>query len=58
MGSLGFVCPRRKKPFEIGIDTDHHTYSMVRKMTIRVPCPHCAQDHEFKVSEASLAQAA
>ncbi|HEY0439648.1 MAG TPA: hypothetical protein VGD36_06185 [Xanthobacteraceae bacterium] len=58
MGTLTFRCPRTGQTIETGIATDADTLSGVRSVTMRVPCPHCAAEHEFDVAQGFLAEAA
>ena len=58
MGNLIFVCPQTGQPIETGIETDPDTMRLVKTVSLRVTCAHCAEQHAFRVAEGYLDEAA
>ena len=51
MGELVFLCPKTAREIETGINTDPGSISRTRRRTIYLDCPHCQENHGFKVAQ-------
>jgi hypothetical protein len=58
MGTLVFACAKTGRIIDSGIDTDPRTLSTVQAVNIRIRCPHCGAEHEPRVKEGRIADAA
>jgi hypothetical protein len=58
MERLFFDCPSTGRTVDVGIETEIGTLLRIKSETLRAPCPACGRVHEWKVSEATLAEAA
>jgi len=52
MGPLLVRCPKTQHPISTGIETDVASLAKAWSSTVRIPCPHCGETHEFKVRDA------
>ena len=58
MERLFFLCPVTRRLVDVGIGTEIGTLLRIKSETVRARCPACGQQHEWKVREAELPQAA
>ena len=58
MERLHFVCPETGQEIDVGIESELDTLLRIRGNKVRAHCPACGQDHEWRVRDAQLAQAA
>ena len=58
MERLLFICPQTGREVDVGIETEIGTLLRIKLNTLRTRCPACGQQHEWKVRDAALAQAA
>ena len=54
MASLLFTCPKTYKKALSGIDRDVEGLRAVWSETMKVPCPHCGEEHDISVRETFL----
>jgi len=55
---LFFVCPATARAVDVGVETEIGTLLRIKSETLRARCPACGQVHDWKVRDATLAQAA
>lgn len=58
MSILIFTCPETLLAIDSGIETDSFSLSRVQLVSIRIRCPHCGKEHEQRVRDGHLAEAA
>ena len=58
MERLNFVCPNSGQNIDVGIDSELETLLRIRGKLVRGRCPACGEQHEWRISEAKLQQAA
>jgi hypothetical protein len=51
---LYFVCPATGQEIDVGIATELQTLLRIRGEKIRMRCPVCSEEHEWRVSDAHL----
>jgi hypothetical protein len=54
MEPLRFRCRKTNRTFDSGFANDPEALAEVWGNTVRVACPHCAEEHEIKIREAFL----
>jgi hypothetical protein len=54
MASLLFTCPKTQQQASSGIDVDVESLRAVWLETLKVQCPHCADEHEISVRDTFL----
>ena len=57
MERLRFRCPNTGREVDAGVETDLNTLLRIKNKPVRVLCPACGGEHEWRVSEAQLAKA-
>jgi len=57
MERLYFVCPNTGREIDAGIETELDTLLRIKTETIRITCPICGEQHEWRVRDAQLAKA-
>jgi len=50
-------CPIGGREFSTGIIIDKASFDVLREVTARALCPYCGQEHEWRKSDARLAEA-
>lgn len=58
MERLHFVCPTTGQEIDVGIESELDTLLRIRSNKVRARCSACGPDHEWRVRDAQLAQAA
>jgi hypothetical protein len=58
MPAIWIECPRTNRRFSTGIVTDAASFEVIRNVTARSFCPHCGREHEWRKSDAWLAEEA
>jgi endogenous inhibitor of DNA gyrase (YacG/DUF329 family) len=54
MERLLFSCPTTGKPVDVGIESEIGTLLRIRQAPCRAHCPHCGQEHEWRVGDAQI----
>ncbi len=54
MEHLYFVCPVTGSDIDAGIATELETLLRIRGKKVRMQCPICGQEHQWRVSDAQL----
>jgi len=49
-------CPISGREFSTGIITDRASFDVLREVPARDRCPYCGQEHEWRKSDARLAE--
>ena len=57
MERLRFTCPNTGRDVDAGVETDLNTLLRIKTKPVRMLCPACGEEHEWRVSEAHLAKA-
>jgi len=50
-------CPIGGREFSTGIIIDNASFDVLREVTARALCPYCGREHEWRKSDARLAEA-
>jgi hypothetical protein len=50
-------CPTTRRGFDVGVNTDEPTFKRMSDTTRRARCPHCGQEHMWRLSDARLLDA-
>jgi len=50
------VCPISSREFSTGINIDKGSFDVLPEVPARARCPHCAREHEWRKSDARLAE--
>ena len=58
MGTLTFLCPRTRAEIKTAIAPDQYGSAAIEWVRIGVRCPHCGAQHEFKIEDGHLVEAA
>jgi len=58
MERLIFQCPQTAREVDIGIETEIRTLLRIRMNSVRARCPACGAEHEWRLRDAFLTQAA
>jgi len=58
MERLYFTCPVTEREVDVGIETELDTLLRIRTTNVRGRCPHCGDEHEWRIRDARLAKAA
>ena len=58
MECLQFTCPKTGKTIDTGIVSELDTLLRIRSDHVRLRCPVCGQEHEWRVADAQLSRAA
>jgi hypothetical protein len=54
MERLLFPCPVTGKQVDVGIESEIGTLLRIREAPCRAWCPHCGQQHQWRVGEAQI----
>jgi len=54
--TLSMRCPLTNKSINIGVGTRYDSLTRLWNVELKVPCPHCGQDHMVLVRDAYLDQ--
>jgi hypothetical protein len=57
MGPLTVFCPTSRRPIDSGVNTDWPTILRHGRLTIRVVCPECGENHEVRLKDGYVARA-
>jgi len=57
MERLYFVCPNTGREVDAGIESELQTLLRIKSKPVRMICPVCGEQHEWRVGEAQLAHA-
>jgi hypothetical protein len=57
MGPLTVFCPNSRRSIASGIETDWPTIVRLGRLTVRVVCPDCGENHDLRVSDGYVARA-
>jgi predicted RNA-binding Zn-ribbon protein involved in translation (DUF1610 family) len=56
MERLYFRCPKTGQEVDVGIESELQTLLRIRAHKLRARCPACGGEHEWRVSDAQLAE--
>ncbi len=56
MNPLSFRCPRTERPVATGIEIDYAALRNVQPVTVRLLCPFCESQHEWKLADGLLGE--
>jgi hypothetical protein len=56
MGVILIECPKTGREFSTGIIIDEASFDVLREVTAHDRCPYCGGEHEWRKSDARLAE--
>jgi predicted RNA-binding Zn-ribbon protein involved in translation (DUF1610 family) len=54
MEHLHFICPNTGRDIDAGIETELDTLLRIKTKPVRIICPVCGEEHEWRVRDAQL----
>ena len=58
MERLHFHCPKTGEAIDVGIESELDTLLRIRDKRVLARCPRCGEQHQWRVADAQLQQAA